>query len=325
MEMPMELIDSLRGVVEANLALLTPIEHAWQPTDFLPDLEADDWSDRLGRFRGSARALPEDLLVVLVGNMVTEEALPNYSVSLEQVARDPTGVGDDPWARWLRGWTAEENRHGDLLNAYLRLTGRVDMRSVERTVHHLIRGGFASRNRTSGVSGLIYAAFQERATRITHGNVGKLADGCGEENLSRICRKIAGDEARHETFYTRVVARAMELDPEESVLAFRELLKGLAAMPGSRMFDGKDPDLFDHFAVTAQRVGAYTAQAYGQIIGHLIEAWGVAHRSLSGKAAKAQDYLCRQSERYDLFAAEITEKLAKQPLVAFDWIHGGRA
>jgi hypothetical protein len=44
---------------------------------------------------------------------------------------DPTGVSDSVWARWSRGWTSEENRHGDLLNRYLYLTGRVDMRSIE--------------------------------------------------------------------------------------------------------------------------------------------------------------------------------------------------
>ena len=49
-------------------------------------------------------------------------------------AENFTGTDPSPWSRWLRGWTSEENRHGDLLNAYLRLTGRVDMRSIELTV-----------------------------------------------------------------------------------------------------------------------------------------------------------------------------------------------
>ena len=124
----MELIESLQEFVEQNLSLLAPVEQAWQPTDFLPDLTAEDWVEQLDRFRESARQLSDELLVVLVGNMVTEEALPNYAVSLEHIARNSSGTEAAPWARWLRGWTAEENRHGDLLNAYLRLTGRVDMR-----------------------------------------------------------------------------------------------------------------------------------------------------------------------------------------------------
>ena len=256
--------------------------------------------------------------------MVTEEALPNYTLSLNRVVKDTTGTGDAHWARWLRGWTAEENRHGDLLNAYLRLIGRVDMRAVERTVHHLIRNGFDPRSQGDEYAGLIYAAFQERATRLTHGNVGKLAARQGDENLARICRKIAGDEARHEAFYTRVVGRVMEQDAEAGVLAFRAMLRSIVAMPGQRMFDGRDPDLFDHFAVVSQRIGAYTALTYAQIIGHLVEVWGVAGRSLSGKAARAQDYLCQQAERYEAYVGEIAETLAKHPPIGFSWIHGGQ-
>lgn len=40
-----------------------------------------------------------------------------------------------------RGWTAEENRHGDALHAYLYLSGRVDMRAVQRTVQRLLAAG----------------------------------------------------------------------------------------------------------------------------------------------------------------------------------------
>jgi len=40
--MQVELLRSLKGDVADNL-LLAPIDEAWQPTDFLPDLSADDW------------------------------------------------------------------------------------------------------------------------------------------------------------------------------------------------------------------------------------------------------------------------------------------
>ena len=320
----MDLIESLQDFVAANLALLSPVEQAWQPTDFLPDLTADDWVDRVTRFRASARDLSDEVLVVLVGNMVTEEALPSYSLSLNRIVKDMTGIGETPWSRWLQGWTAEENRHGDLLNAYLRLTGRVDMRSVELTIHHLLRSGFELKNQGDDCAGLIYAAFQERATRISHGNLGKIAARQGDENLARICQKIAADEARHEAFYTRVVGQAMEHDPETAVLAFRSMLKGVISMPGRRMFDGKDPDLFDHFAAVSQGIGTYTVLTYAEIIEHLVEAWGVARRSVSGKAARAQDYLCKQAERYRFFADEITESVSGQPRPCFAWIHGAQ-
>ncbi len=316
----MEVVESLQGFVGENLSLLAPVDQAWQPTDYLPDLTARDWSEQLTGFRETARRTPDDLLVVLVGNMITEEALPNYAVSLEQIASDPTGTGDEPWARWLRGWTAEENRHGDLLNAYLRFSGRVDMRSIERTIHELIRNGFNNNRRGDDYQGLIYASFQERATRISHGNVAKLVADQGEENLARICRKIAADETRHEVFYTRVVGEIMDRDPEGGVLAYRQILRGIISMPARLMFDGKDPDLYEHFALVAQRLGVYTIRDYSAIIAHLNEAWGVGHRSLSGKAAKAQDYLCRQPERYERLADEVANKCDSAPATRFSWI-----
>ncbi len=318
----MELVNNLEEFVGENLSLLTPVDQAWQPTDYLPDFSADDWVAQAEAFRESAMQISDELLVVLVGNMVTEEALPSYSLSLNRVVRDNSGIDERPWAHWLRGWTAEENRHGDLLNNYLRLTGRVDMKSVERTIHHLIRNGFTPRSNGDDLCGLMYAAFQERATRVTHGNVGKMATQQGEVNLAKICRKIAGDETRHETFYTRVVARAMDLEPDHGVLAFRQILRGIISMPGRKMFDGQDPDLFDHFSVISQRTGAYTVQMYSQIIAHFVDAWGIGKRSLTGKAAKAQDYLCQQAERYEFFAGEVAENLAKQPQVNFSWIKG---
>lgn len=57
--------------------------------------------------------------------MVTEEALPTYMSMLNTLdgVRDETGASQTPWAVWTREWTAEENRHGDVMNRYMYLTG----------------------------------------------------------------------------------------------------------------------------------------------------------------------------------------------------------
>ncbi len=312
----------MQSYVGENLGLLAPIEKAWQPTDFLPDMAREDWREQVEGFRTLACGLPDDLLVVLVGDMVTEEALPSYSVSLNTIASDLEGDSPLPWAKWLRGWTAEENRHGDLLNAYLRFTGRVDMRAVEVTVQHLLANGFNPKAYPDPYNGLVYTSFQERATKISHGNVGRLVAAQGDSNLAKICQRIAGDESRHEAFYTRMMQRVMETDPNGGMLAFRSVIRGLIAMPGRMMYDGKDPDLFDHFAVVAQRTGVYTVRDYASIIDHLVKTWDVAGRSVSGAAAKAQEFLCRQAERYNAYADEITAHVKTRPPVAFSWIQG---
>src|SRR5688572_5682763 len=220
-----ELLSGLEAAVEENLTLLAPIDKAWQPTDFLPDLTDPDWHEQVAQFREPAQQLSDEILVVLVGDMVTEEALPNYAISLNLVARDEMGDSDKPWARWMRGWTAEENRHGDLLGAYLRLTGRVDMRAVEVTVHNLLARGFNPRSYPDLYAGMIYTSFQERATKISHANVGRMVDAAGDQNLARICRRISGDESRHELFYTRMLGEVMNLDPDRAIIIFNKMMR----------------------------------------------------------------------------------------------------
>jgi acyl-[acyl-carrier-protein] desaturase len=315
-----EVIRAIEPAVREHLGLLVPIDRAWQPTDYLPDLEAENWREEIERFRRTAEAISDELLVVLVGDMVTEEALASYSMSLNGLVRDEEGTSPTPWAQWLRGWTAEENRHGDLLNAYLRLTGRVNMRAVERTVHQLIANGFNPKSHADPYNLLVYTSFQERATRLSHSNVGRIAAREGDANLGRICGMIAGDEARHEAFYARMMGRVLDLDPAGGILAFRSMLRGLIAMPGRFMDDGRDPDLFDHFAVVAQRTNVYTVRDYASIIEHLVKTWDIAGRTVTGTAAQAQDDLCRQAERYARLAERAAATLEKQPPVAFSWI-----
>lgn len=70
--------------------------------------------------------LPSFPLSLSLGDMITEEALPTYMAMLNTLdgVRDETGASPTPWAKWTRLWTAEENRHGDLMNKYIYLTGR---------------------------------------------------------------------------------------------------------------------------------------------------------------------------------------------------------
>ena len=316
-----EVLKGIRDFVRENLSLLLPVEKAWQPTDYLPDLTAPDWRERLEAFRAPAKELSDPVLIALVGGMITEEALPSYSVSLNVIAQDFDGTSDEPWAVWLRGWTAEENRHGDLLNAFLRLTGRVDMRSIEVTVHNLLSKGFTARAYPDIYAGLVYTSFQERATKVSHNNVGKMAAAAGNEALGNICRRIAGDEARHETFYTRMMGKVFEQDPEGSIITTAGMLRRVIAMPGRLMFDGKDPDLFDHFSVVAQRSGVYTVADYADIVRHLVSTWDIAGRSVTGKAARAQEHLCRHAEKIDAYVGPATEKLAAEPKREFSWIY----
>ena len=49
-----DVIRAIEPAVADNLGLLIPIDKAWQPADYLPDLEADNWREQVERFRKTA-------------------------------------------------------------------------------------------------------------------------------------------------------------------------------------------------------------------------------------------------------------------------------
>jgi len=272
--------------------------------------------------------LPDELLVNLVGTMVTEEALPSYQTSFNRLAgvEDSTGASTAPWAQWSRGWTAEENRHGDLLNRYLYTTGRVDMRSVEVTIQHLIRGGFDPQHDNDPYNGLVYTSFQERATRVSHQKVGILAKKAGEPSLGQICATIAGDEARHEEGYKRFMAKVFETDPNGAVLAMQVMMERSIIMPAHLMYDGQNEALFSAFSLVAQKNGVYTFDDYLQILDHFIEYWKVADlKGLTGKAADAQERICTLTKQLGRRRSFMTSRVNAKPVTAFKWIYDRKA
>ena len=100
------------------LKLLKPTSTNWQPQDHLPNPESPDFLDEVAEIQKRGANIPDDHLVVLIGDMITEEALPTYMNMLNTLegTKDKTGADSSAWAKWTRKWTAEENRHGDLMN-----------------------------------------------------------------------------------------------------------------------------------------------------------------------------------------------------------------
>ena len=318
-----EVISGMENFVSTQLKYLKSVEESWQPQDWLPDLTKEDWIDSVQAFREPAESLSDAVLVVLVGDMITEEALPTYQTLINgfEGITDKTGADPSPWAKWTRGWTAEENRHGDLLNKYLYLTGRVDMRSVEVTIQNLIRNGFDPSTAQDPYKGFVYTSFQERATKISHKNVAQLARSEGENSLQGICSAIAADEARHEKVYTNFMRHIFEQDPNGSVMAFYDLMRAQIVMPSHLMQDGTDPNLFEDFSAIAQQLGVYTVKHYAEIIDHLVSTWNVENLTgLSGESAKAQDYLCLLGSRYAKLAERSQRRRSRIEQRKFSWI-----
>ncbi|NMH28340.1 acyl-ACP desaturase [Flavobacterium silvaticum] len=299
---------------------LIPVEKIWQPTDFLPDSQNENFYEQVRELREVAADLPYDFWITLIGDMITEEALPTY----ESWLMDVDGVGQverNGWSMWVRQWTAEENRHGDLLNKYLYLSGRVNMREIEMTTQHLIADGFDIGTDRDPYKNFVYTSFQELATYVSHNRVSQLAKQHGAKGLSKMCKMIAGDEMRHHNAYSEFVTRIFEVDPSEMMLAFQHMMKLKIVMPAHFLRESGDKisSAFEHFSDSAQRIGVYTSADYVEILQKLIDRWKIADISnLTDEAEKARDYLMKLPARM----ARISERLVipKESHI-FKWVN----
>ena len=286
---------------------LIPIEDIWQPTDFLPNPDSNSFFDEIKEIRELAKELPYDFWVVLVGDMITEEALPTYESWLMEVE----GVGQterNGWSKWVRHWTAEENRHGDVLNKYLYLSGRVNMREIEKTTQYLISDGFDIGTDRDPYKNFVYTSFQELATYISHNRVSKIAKAKGNKQLAKMCRIVAGDEMRHHNAYSEFVRRIFEVDPSQMMMAFHYMMKRKIVMPAHFLRESGDKisSAFEEFSNTAQRIGVYTMD-YVEILEKLIKTWDLDKISnLTDEAEKARDYLMKLPARMARIADRLT-------------------
>jgi Fatty acid desaturase len=93
---------------------LCPVLHSNRSELLRAPLTRVTSTPQVAELRKRTECLPDDYLVTLVGDMITEEGLPTYMTMLNTLdgVRDDTGASASPWAHWTRAWTAEENRHG---------------------------------------------------------------------------------------------------------------------------------------------------------------------------------------------------------------------
>ena len=301
---------------------LIPVEKIWQPSDLLPSSENENFLEEVKELRAIAKDLPYDFWVSLVGDTITEEALPTYESWLMEV-EGVDNEGRNGWSKWVRHWTGEENRHGDVLNKYLYLSGRVNMREVEMTTHHLINDGFDIGTGKDPYKNFVYTSFQELATYVSHNRVAQIARKFGDKKLFKMCNLIAGDEMRHHLAYSEFINQIFKVDPSEMMLAFEHMMKRKITMPAHFLRESgeKISTLFEEFSNSAQRIGVYTSNDYVDILEKLIVKWEIDKiNGLNDQAEKARDYIMKLPTRLK----RVSERLVvPENPYSFKWVEAG--
>jgi acyl-[acyl-carrier-protein] desaturase len=308
-----------KDIHDALTVFLKPVEEIWQPADFLPDASSESFYDDVRNLQERVKGLSNDILAILVGNTITEEALPNYESWLMSL-NDISGDWEGGWSQWVRAWTAEENRHGDVLNKYLYLSGRIDMRKMEISTQHLIADGFDIGTTKDPYRNFIYTSFQELATNVSHRRVAQFAKESGDNELAKLCGNVASDEARHANAYKSFVAKIFEIDPNEMMLAFADMMKKKIVMPAHflREMGLAKGESWNPFSDTAQRIGVYTGTDYINILKSLIDEWKISNISLLSDAGeRARDFLLELPARLE----KIVQRTKPGPAYSFNWIH----
>jgi len=194
------------------------------------------------------------------------------------------------------------------------------------TIQNLIGAGMDPKTENNPYLGFLYTSFQERATKISHGNTARHALEYGDETLAKICGSIASDEGRHEIAYQRIMEGLFERDPDGAMLAFADMMRKQIVMPAHMMDDNEHKaktgrNLFADFSAVAERTETYTAMDYVSIMEYLIKRWKVEEfQHLSGEAAEAQEYLMKLPARITKLAERANARKKRGGVSPFSWV-----
>ena len=288
-----ELEPTVAGLLESHLARAKE----WFPHEMVPWSRGRDFEDG-ETWDPTEYAVPDEVRSALFLNLLTEDNLPYYFHTIQNV------FGDGAWGEWARRWTAEEGRHAIVIRDYLTVTRALDPVALERARMRQVSGGITPEPEHPADT-MVYVTLQELATRISHLNTGKLlTDRPGYEVMAR----VAKDENFHYLFYRGVTDAAIELDPSSVVLAIDRQVRQFA-MPGTGIAD------FPTHAARIAKAGIYDfIQHHDHILVPLVlRHWKVESlEGLSGEAEEARERLLKHVARLGAAAGRLRERRERQ-------------
>src|SRR4051812_20403358 len=219
-----DLLRELEPTVAANLDRHNAVAQEWMPHDYVPWTLARDFVGPDGvPWAAEQSALSRAAQAAFEVNLLTEDNLPSYHFEIA------TAFGrDGAWGTWVHRWTAEEGRHAMSIRDYLLATRAVDPVALERDRMATMQVGYSADEKDL-LRSIAYVSFQELATRIAHRNTGRAS---GDPVAERLLARVAQDENLHMVFYRDLVRAALEVAPDETLLAIAAEVVGFA-MPGT--------------------------------------------------------------------------------------------
>jgi acyl-[acyl-carrier-protein] desaturase len=282
----------------------------WFSNDFLPSEEKmnDDQKSITIRLRERAKGIKDQVRAALAVNLLTEEGLPHFHTLISKY------LGDDSfWIKWTNMWTAEEDRHGNVIRDYIRDSHIFNFREIELMQFHYVEAGFNPNWEMDPYKLFVYTTLQERATQISHKNTGKSA-GAEEPLLNGILGSIAADEAKHYAFYRNVFKEILNIDPNEALISAAVIMPAID-MPGISISN------FRELADVVRRSGIYTPWDYKEIVEEAIKYWEIESLTgLSELATKAQEKILSIPARLKKIAEYIEER-TKNKTFSFEFIY----
>lgn len=300
-----EVLNDLEGTVRDLMAAHERKRELWMPSDLLGFTEGDCIETHLRGLRDRARGIPDAVRAALAVNTLTEEGLPHFHRLIAVYTGD-----DSYWRSWNNLWTAEEDRHGQVLHDYARDAQVYNQRKFEEMQFEYIRAGFHPDWDKDPYRVFVYTTVQERATQHSHAETGRVVEEY-EPGLAGILREVAQDEARHFAFYRTVFEHVLERDPNQALESASHILPGIE-MPGASIPGFRD------FADVIRRTGIYGPRDYLRIVQEQVRYWRIEGiTGLNEVGRKAQERILEIPDRLRRLA-DLIETRSRAKTFVFD-------
>jgi acyl-[acyl-carrier-protein] desaturase len=149
---------------------------------------------------------------------------------------------------------------------------------------------------------LVYVTLQELATRVAHRNTGLVAN---DPSAERLLTRVAADENLHMVFYRDLVAAALAIAPDQTLVALASELASFQ-MPGAAV-----PGFLRRSQLIAD-AGIYDVRLHrDEVVAPLLRHWRVFDMTASQDAARrAQEQLAAHLDALLLIATRSAERRA---------------